>query len=498
MPRAKTLPPEMMDPRRVRTPARVERFRETSTPSTHGRREARRGLSRADGSTTALEHRRHVRSTDPIESSFATLKLRTRVMMGAGSSKAALAMAYKRLDAASQRWRRCNGHELLADVLAGGEVQARHPRHRRREPPRRDTHEEVAALSMPCRPQHLWRLLRRTAQPTRCCRRDTASSPRCNHAHARSAPRRPTTQPGEPPSGPPNRRPSWARQSPAQHPAVVLRSHYIQLRALLASAMIAVLGLTAAVVILATDDDPVTIAGAATPVIPPSPAGTTRYDGGPEEGTRSIVPVLQPGVRYDGGPEEGTVASPVPVRREPRSARALRRRPRRRHPRSPARGANRNSIKPATRYDGGPDEGTRSPLTSAGSSRPVPATTAAPRKAAGASATSPHPDDSDERAPRPSEPVRGATAQEKKSPLPEQGRPPRRSPTLPRDRGTDPRSRAQASLGRRPDDPQHRRSARRTPDQRPRGSWIRGYARVSIHATGLSRWTRNSRPPARD
>jgi hypothetical protein len=54
-----------------------------------------------------------------IESSFATIKLRTRVTKGAGSKQAALAMAYKLLDTAQQRWRRFNGHELVADVLAG-------------------------------------------------------------------------------------------------------------------------------------------------------------------------------------------------------------------------------------------------------------------------------------------------------------------------------------------------------------------------------------------
>jgi hypothetical protein len=37
----------------------------------------------------------------------------------AGSMKAALAMAYELLDAAQDRWRRFNGHELVADVLAG-------------------------------------------------------------------------------------------------------------------------------------------------------------------------------------------------------------------------------------------------------------------------------------------------------------------------------------------------------------------------------------------
>jgi len=73
---------------------------------------------------------------------------------------------------------------------------------------------------------------------------------------------------------------------PAQHPAVVLRSHYRQLRALLAIAMIAVVGLTAAVVILATNDDRDTGTASATQVTAPTPTGSTRYDGGPEEGSR--------------------------------------------------------------------------------------------------------------------------------------------------------------------------------------------------------------------
>jgi hypothetical protein len=58
-------------------------------------------------------------TSNAIESSFATVKPRTRVTKGAGSKKAALAMAYKLLDAAQERWRRFNGHELVADVLAG-------------------------------------------------------------------------------------------------------------------------------------------------------------------------------------------------------------------------------------------------------------------------------------------------------------------------------------------------------------------------------------------
>src|SRR5450755_297555 len=69
------------------------------------------------------EHWRHLRTTNPIESSFATVKLRTKVTKGAGSKKAALAMAYKLLDAAQERWRRFNGHELVSDVLDGAKFK---------------------------------------------------------------------------------------------------------------------------------------------------------------------------------------------------------------------------------------------------------------------------------------------------------------------------------------------------------------------------------------
>jgi putative transposase len=64
------------------------------------------------------EHWRHLRTSNAIESSFAAVKLRTRVTKGAGSKKAALALAYKLLYAAQERWRRFNSHELVADVLA--------------------------------------------------------------------------------------------------------------------------------------------------------------------------------------------------------------------------------------------------------------------------------------------------------------------------------------------------------------------------------------------
>jgi putative transposase len=69
------------------------------------------------------EHWRHLRTTNPIESAFATVRLRTRVTKGAGSKTAALAMAYKLLATAQERWRRSNGHHLVADVLDGAKFK---------------------------------------------------------------------------------------------------------------------------------------------------------------------------------------------------------------------------------------------------------------------------------------------------------------------------------------------------------------------------------------
>ena len=65
------------------------------------------------------EHWKHLRTSNPIESSFATLRLRQRVTKGAGTRTKALTMAFKLLDMAQQRWRRTNGSELLPLVRAG-------------------------------------------------------------------------------------------------------------------------------------------------------------------------------------------------------------------------------------------------------------------------------------------------------------------------------------------------------------------------------------------
>ena len=65
------------------------------------------------------EHWIHLRTTNVIESTFATVKLRTRKTKGVGSRTAGLAMAYKLLDAAQARWRCVNAPHLVALVRAG-------------------------------------------------------------------------------------------------------------------------------------------------------------------------------------------------------------------------------------------------------------------------------------------------------------------------------------------------------------------------------------------
>jgi putative transposase len=65
------------------------------------------------------EHWIHLRTTNPIESTFATVRLRTKVTKGPGSRAAGIAMAYKLTDAAQTRWRAINAPHLVALVRAG-------------------------------------------------------------------------------------------------------------------------------------------------------------------------------------------------------------------------------------------------------------------------------------------------------------------------------------------------------------------------------------------
>ena len=65
------------------------------------------------------EHWVHLRTTNPIESTFATVRHRTKVTKGPGSKAAGLAMAFKLIEAAQHRWRAVNAPHLVALVRAG-------------------------------------------------------------------------------------------------------------------------------------------------------------------------------------------------------------------------------------------------------------------------------------------------------------------------------------------------------------------------------------------
>ena len=65
------------------------------------------------------EHWVHLRTTNPIESTFATVRLRQRVTKGPGSRAAGVAMAFKLIESAQARWRAVNAPHLVALVRAG-------------------------------------------------------------------------------------------------------------------------------------------------------------------------------------------------------------------------------------------------------------------------------------------------------------------------------------------------------------------------------------------
>ena len=95
---------------------------------------------------------------------------------------------------------------------------------------------------------------------------------------------------------------------PNQQPSVVLKSHFNTLRAQLIAALIAVAGLTVAVVVLATDDDQVSITR------PAAAVGELNYGGfDPATGKPQSLHsrAAQTAARPDGGPEESGVAAAI-------------------------------------------------------------------------------------------------------------------------------------------------------------------------------------------
>jgi transposase-like protein len=65
------------------------------------------------------EHWRHLRTSNPIESTFATVRQRTSRTKGSGSRKATLSMVFKLMLSAQGRWRRLNGHDQLGALIEG-------------------------------------------------------------------------------------------------------------------------------------------------------------------------------------------------------------------------------------------------------------------------------------------------------------------------------------------------------------------------------------------
>ena len=65
------------------------------------------------------EHWGHLRTTNPIESTFATVRLRQRRTKGCGSREASLTMAFMLVRQAERHWRRLNGSEVIVQVLEG-------------------------------------------------------------------------------------------------------------------------------------------------------------------------------------------------------------------------------------------------------------------------------------------------------------------------------------------------------------------------------------------
>jgi putative transposase len=65
------------------------------------------------------EHWVHLRTTNPIESTFATVRLRTKKTKGCGSRTACLTMVFKLTESAAKKWRTLNGSQLIPDVIKG-------------------------------------------------------------------------------------------------------------------------------------------------------------------------------------------------------------------------------------------------------------------------------------------------------------------------------------------------------------------------------------------
>ena len=81
------------------------------------------------------EHWKHLRTTNPIESTFATVRHRTIRSKGCLSNKTALAMVFKLVEGAQKSWRRLDGHAQLPKLIMGVKFSERVGGHRKAERP---------------------------------------------------------------------------------------------------------------------------------------------------------------------------------------------------------------------------------------------------------------------------------------------------------------------------------------------------------------------------
>ena len=98
------------------------------------------------------EHWVHLRTTNPIESTFATVRNRSKITKGPGSRAAGIAMAYKLIEAAQSRWRAVNAPHLVALVRAGarfesGETRRTPRRDRPQRRPRKNLDPQVLTIA---------------------------------------------------------------------------------------------------------------------------------------------------------------------------------------------------------------------------------------------------------------------------------------------------------------------------------------------------------------
>ena len=76
------------------------------------------------------EHWPHLRTTNPIESTFATVRLRTAKTRGCLSRETMLSMVFKLCQSAEKRWRRLQGYKRIADVVRGVQFKDGEPQER--------------------------------------------------------------------------------------------------------------------------------------------------------------------------------------------------------------------------------------------------------------------------------------------------------------------------------------------------------------------------------